>query len=344
MTTESRLTDAQRHKIADLVLDVSGPYPEREYGEEMIETVLRLLRERTGRGDLKLINSALKEIRFALGVFSKYKKIPKVTAFGSARTKPSAPEYKMAKDFGQKIVKKGFMVITGAAGGIMQACNEGAGKDKSFGVNIRLPFEQSANAFIDEDKLINFKYFFTRKLFFVKESDAIALFPGGFGTMDEAFELFTLVQTGKSTPKPIVLVDVPGGSFWKNWENYVRGNMEEAGLISPEDLSLFYSTHDVDSAVEEITRFYRVYHSSRYVDKNLVIRLKRPIGDATLAKINREFKTILAKGDIVRVDAFEEELQDEDEMALPRLALSFNRRDYGLLRRLIDRINEDEKN
>ena len=327
--------------IAQLVAEVAGSYPEFIYGEEMIETVLRLLREKTDRGDLKLLNSALKEMRYAIDLFDKYKGIPKATVFGSARTKETAPEYKMAKQFAQEMVKRGFMIITGAPGGIMQACNEGAGKGKSFGVNIRLPFEQEANKFIDADKLINFKYFFTRKLFFVKESSAIALFPGGFGTMDEAFELFTLVQTGKSTPRPIVLIDVPGGSYWKNWQTYILENMHETGLISPTDLNLFSLTHDVEAAVKEITNFYRVYHSCRYVERQLVIRLARPISDAGLNRLNQEFKDILVKGEIRRTDALEEEIEDNDEVGLPRLILSFNQKDYGMLTKLINQLNQD---
>ena len=340
MGTESRITPEIKAKVKELVREVTGSYPDAVYAEEMIETVLRLAKEKTDRGDMKLVNSSLKEMRYAFNVFARYRDIPKITAFGSARVKPSAPEYKMAKRFAREMVEKGFMIITGAAGGIMRACNEGAGKAKSFGVNIRLPFEQEPNEFIAADKLINFKYFFTRKLIFVKESDAIALFPGGFGTMDEAFELFTLVQTGKSNPRPIVLLDIPGGTYWKNWERYIRQNLHKAGLISPTDMHLFSLTHDLDAAVNEITGFYRVYHSSRYVNKRLVIRLKREISDEALAKINGEFKDILVKDAIERTRAFPEGVKDNDQISLPRLVLSFNHKDYGLLRKLIDRINE----
>ena len=341
MTSESRLAVHHKKMIAKLVAEVAGSYPEFIYGEEMIETVLRILREKTDRGDLKLLNSALKEMRYAIDVFDKYKGIPKVTVFGSARTKETAPEYKMAGQFAAAMSRRGFMIITGAAGGIMRACNDGAGKGKSFGVNIRLPFEQAANEFVDEDKLINFKYFFTRKLFFVKESAAIALFPGGFGTMDEAFELFTLMQTGKSTPRPIVLVDVPGGVFWKNWEAYILENMLEKGLISPTDMRLFSLTDNVEAAVKECAGFYRIYHSCRYVDRQLVIRLARPIPDAGLLRLNKEFKDILLKGEIRRTGPLEEEIEDNDEVDLPRLILSFNQRDYGMLKLLIDQLNKE---
>lgn len=339
MTTESRLSEEAKVKIKTLVREIVGDSPDAIYVEEMVETVLRLGREKTDRGDLKLVNSSLKEMRYAFNVFARYKDVPKVTVFGSARTSHTAPAYKMAKNFAHKLAQHGFMIITGAAGGIMRACNEGAGKGKSFGVNIRLPFEQKANEFVDEDKLINFKYFFTRKLMFVKESDAIALFPGGFGTMDEGFELFTLVQTGKSTPRPIVLVDVPGGTYWKNWEKYILENLHKAELISPSDLHLFFVTEDVDAAVREITKFYRVYHSCRYVGKDLVLRLKRDISDAALGKLNKEFKDILVKGEIRRTPPLPEEVEDNDQLDWFRLLVPFNQRDYGRLRLLIDRIN-----
>ena len=340
MPTENRLAPEIKAKVKELVQSVTGPYADAVFAQEMIETILRLAKDRTDRGDLKLVNSSLKEMRYAFNVFARYSDVPKITAFGSARIKPSAPEYKMAKRFAAKMVENGFMIITGAAGGIMRACNEGAGKGKSFGVNIRLPCEQKPNEFVAADKLINFKYFFTRKLMFVKESDAIALFPGGFGTMDEAFELFTLVQTGKSNPRPIVMLDVPGGTYWKNWQRYIRQNLYKAGLISTTDMNLFFMTCDVDVAVQEIIKFYSVYHSIRYVNKWLVIRLRREPTDDAVRKLNAEFKGILSKATIEKTRAFPEEVNDNDHVGLPRLVLSFNHQDYGMLRKLIDRINE----
>ncbi len=344
MSQQSRLSVAHKKAIDQLVSEVAGSHPDAVYTREMIETVLRLIREKSDRGELKLVNASLKEMRYAFGVFAKYKGVPKITVFGSARTPSNAPEYKAAKLFGKKIADAGFMTITGAAGGIMRACNEGAGKSKSFGVNIRLPLEQKANEFIEEDKLINFKYFFTRKLIFVKESDAIALFPGGFGTMDEGFELFTLMQTGKSSPRPIVMVDIPGGTFWKNWEHYVRENLLRKGLISPSDMHLFFITSDLDKAVAEITGFYRVYHSSRYVDNNLVLRLKKDISDRMLKKLNAEYKDILSTNDgvIERTKPLPDEVEDNDQVQWPRIIVPFDRRDHGRLRQLIDQINKEE--
>lgn len=342
MDNETKLGPDVKAKIKVLLQEAVGSHPDAMYLEEMIETVLRLAKDKTDRGEMKLVNSALKEMRYAFNVFAHYPDIRKVTAFGSARTQPSAPEYKMAREFARRMVEKGFMIITGAAGGIMRACNEGAGKAKSFGVNIRLPFEQKPNEFIAADKLLNFKYFFTRKLIFVKESDAIALFPGGFGTLDEGFELFTLVQTGKSNPRPIVLMDVPGGTYWKNWEAYVRQNLLDKGLISPTDMHLFLLTHDIDVAVAEITNFYRIYHSSRYVDKRLVFRMNKEISDASLAKINKEFKDTLTKIKMEKTKPLAQEVRDKDQLSLPRLLLDFDHKDFGLLRRLIDRINTSD--
>jgi uncharacterized protein (TIGR00730 family) len=230
-------------------------------------------------------------------------------------------------------------VITGAGSGVMQACQEGAGRERSFGVNIRLPFEQEPNEFINKDpKLLTFRYFFTRKLMFIKEADAAALFPGGFGTHDEAYECLTLVQTGKTRPMPIVFIDAPRGTYWKTWKRYVEDHLLRQGLISEEDMALFRVTASVDEAVEEITRFYRVYHSARTVGRRLVIRLTRPLAPEAVAKLSRDFADILLAGEIVQRGALEEE--DEPELAaLPRLLLAFNRTNFGRLRQLINAIN-----
>lgn len=227
------------------------------------------------------------------------------------------------------------MVMTGAGGGIMQAGNEGAGRDHSFGLNIQLPFEQGANPVITGDaKLVNFKYFFTRKLFFLKESDAIALFPGGFGTQDEAFESLTLIQTGKAAPLPLVLIDRPGGDYWKSWDHYVRNRLLDQGLISADDTSLYHLTDSLDDALAYIEGFYRMYHSSRYINDQLVIRLKAPLGPGGIDQLNEAFADILSKGKIREVSAFPAERGDETE-PLPRLALHFNQRDLGRLHQMI---------
>ena len=313
---------------------------EERYVGEIITTAERLLKDKTAIGDLKLVNAALKEMRYAFRVFAAYRHVRKVSIFGSARTRKGEPAYEQAERFAQRIVDAGFMIITGAGPGIMEACQRGAGRERSFGINIRLPFEQSANEVIRGDpKLINFKYFFARKLFFVKEANAATMFPGGFGTHDEGYESLTLVQTGKSQPLPLVFLDEPGGEYWTTWRRYVVDHLLGRQMISEEDLTLFRVTQDVDEAVEEITRFYRVYHSSRYVRDQLVIRLTRPLSPELLTRLNADFRDIVVSGEIVQRSAFETERDDAESFSLPRLAFHFDRAHFGRLRMLIDRIN-----
>jgi hypothetical protein len=302
-------------------------------------TGVHLLRDQTSRAELKLVNSALKELRHAFRVFKPYSQLRKVAVFGSARTDLDHPDWIHAHAFAERIVRAGWMVITGAGGGIMSAAQGGAGREASFGVNIRLPFEQEANEVIAGDrKLINFRYFFTRKVVFVKEAHAIALFPGGFGTHDEGFEALTLIQTGKSEMVPIVFVDAPGGRYWRDWLEYVETHLAERGLIAPEDLNLFRVADSVDEAVDEIERFYRNYHSSRYVDGRLILRLHVAPSDENLEALNDEFSDLLESGKIERTDVLSGE---EGETAhLPRLRLHFNRKAVGRLRSLIDRLND----
>jgi len=317
-----------------------GSVRHERYLREILTTVLRLARDQASVGDLKIVTTALKEMRYAFKVFAPYRHVRKVSTFGSARTKADTPEYRQAKDFAERICREGFMLLTGAGGGIMRACQEGSGRERSFGVNIRLPFEQSPNEFIDRDpKLVSFKYFFTRKLMFIKEADAIVLFPGGFGTHDEGFEALTLVQTGKSRPLPIVFLDAPRGTYWKTWKRYVEDHLLRRGLIAPDDMALFKVTDRIDEAVEEIRGFYRVYHSSRYVGDQFVIRLNAPLSPELVAKLNSEFADILAGGAFEVGEALPEE-QGESEIAhLPRLVFRFNRFGFARLRMMIDRIN-----
>jgi hypothetical protein len=301
-------------------------------------TGLRLLKDRADPGDLRLLNNALKELRHSLRVFAPYAHQRKVAVFGSARTQPGSPDWEQAWVFAERIVRAGWMVITGAGEGIMAAAQGGAGREASFGVNIRLPFEQEANHVIAGDqKLINFRYFFTRKVMFVKEAHAIALFPGGYGTHDEALEALTLMQTGKGEMLPVVFVDAPGGSYWSDWREYLVSHMGGQGYISPEDLALFSVTDDVGVAVHEVLKFYSNYHSSRYVADRLVIRLRKPPDGETLEALNTEFKDILSKGAIEVGDALPQEGGEVEQ--LPRVFLHFNRRATGRLRRLIDRLN-----
>ena len=305
---------------------------------QLMVTALRLVTDGATRADLLLVSNALKELRHAFRVFAPYEPIRKVAVFGSARTAPGSPDWVAAERFAERIVHENWMVITGAGPGIMEAAQGGAGRQASFGVNIRLPFEQQANPIILGDaKLINFRYFFTRKLVFVKEAHAIVLFPGGFGTHDEGFEALTLIQTGRSEIVPVVFFDAPGGSYWRDWCAYVDSHLRERGLIDASDMSLFRVTDDVDVAVREVVDFYRNYHSSRFVRDLLVLRLRVAPDDAELAALNRDFADLLVDGAIERSAALPEEAGEDPD--LPRLALRFDRRRVGRLRVLIDRIN-----
>jgi uncharacterized protein (TIGR00730 family) len=340
----SKRTRGRRRKslLADMLPRLqaeTGLAREEQLVREMMETSLKLLRDGTSLGDIKLLNAALRELRYAFKVFAPYRDVPKVSIFGSARTPEDAPAFKTAVEFGRKIAEAGYMVITGAGGGIMHACQLGAGRERGFGVNIRLPFEQAANEVIHNDpKLVTSRYFFTRKLMFMKEADAVTLFPGGFGTHDEAYECLTLVQTGKAKPMPIVFLDAPKGTYWKTWKQYVDDHLLRQKLISPEDLSLFRVTTSVEEAVEEITRFHRVYHSARTVGRELVVRLKRKLPEAFVEELGREFADILLEGRIVQTRALEAE--DEPMLeALPRLVFTFDRAHFSRLRQLIDRVN-----
>jgi hypothetical protein len=314
-----------------------------DLAEDIIETALRLLDEKMDRRDIRVIASAVKELRYSSKVFAPYRGRRKVTVFGSARTRPDQVEYQQAVEFGKAIVKRGFMVITGGGEGIMGAAQRGAGRGDSFGLNIRLPFEQEPNEEIAGDKkLVSFKYFFTRKLCFMKESDAIALFPGGFGTHDEGFEVLTLVQTGKGRPMPIVFVDSPRGTFWKTWLRYVHDHLLRHNLISRDDLALFKVTTSVEEAVGEVTGFYRVYHSSRMVGPDFVVRLTRPLRPALVKGLSRDFKDILFTGEIVQTDALPAEREQEPELdGLSRLVFRLVQGRAGRLRQLIDRLNRE---
>jgi uncharacterized protein (TIGR00730 family) len=310
---------------------------------EMILASLKAGQEDDGRVDLKLMNTSLKEMRFTAKAFSAYRNVKKVTVFGSARTQPDEMAYEMARLLGQKLSKSGYMVITGGGPGIMQAVNEGAGPEYSFGMNIRLPFEQKPNPVIEGNlKSISYKYFFNRKVTFLKESDAIVLFPGGFGTLDEAMETLTLVQTGKRNPVPLVLVDEPGGFYWIRWIEFVKENLLAQGYISQSDLTLFERVDSVDDAVQRITHFYSRYHSLRYIDDHLVIRLTSGIEQQKVEDLKARFSdTLRPKGGMYLSGPLPEEIDEPEIGHLPRLILDFKREDFGRLRELIDAINSD---
>ncbi|MFH1691677.1 MAG: TIGR00730 family Rossman fold protein [Candidatus Omnitrophota bacterium] len=309
---------------------------------EILTTAVKLGKESSDSGDLKLVNNVLKELRYSFKVFSPYRDIKKVIIFGSARSKKTSTEYKMAEEFARKLTAKGYMIVTGGGPGIMEAGNKGAEAGKEFALNIRLPFEQNSNPFIDEkDKIINFKYFFTRKLIFVKETDATALFPGGFGTHDEGFEMLTLVQTGKSKPRPIILMEPEGSTYWTAWKRYVKDHLLKSGFINREDLKIFSIVKTVDEAIKYIEDFYKVYHSIRYVSGETVIRLNKEISSDTLNFINQKFQDILTSGEIKIALPTCKEVQEKEYLDLPRLAMNFNMRDYGRLYEMIYAINRD---
>lgn len=346
---EQRPSRAPRHPdpaVADAIdaLLAHAPGPRnRDLLQELLTTVMQLPGEPgVQRGELKIIASALRDFAWSFGVFGQHRESRKISVFGSARTPPDSPLYAHARDFAAAAAARGYMVITGAGPGIMQAGNEGATRANSFGVSIALPFEAAANPVIDGDpKLVHFKYFFTRKLSFVKESHAIVLFPGGFGTLDEGFESLTLLQTGKCDPVPVILMDLPDGSYWQSWERYVRENLLARGLISSYDRNLYRYTSDIEKAIDEIERFYRCYHSLRYVGNLTILRLKRPPSDALLALLNERYADLLAEGRFERMSEPHPAERNEPEAirALPRIGFRFVQRSFGRLRRLIDEIN-----
>jgi uncharacterized protein (TIGR00730 family) len=331
---------------AELLSSNFGAQPDRDRVSDLIamikESADKLAQDQTSRGDLKILSRTLRELRYAFKVFSPYRDRRKVTVFGSARTRPHEPAFEQAVAFGKAMAEQHWLVVTGAASGIMEAGHLGAGRENSMGLNIMLPFEQEANPVIAGDpKLVHMKYFFTRKLMFVKECHAVSLLPGGFGTLDEGLEVLTLLQTGKRDMVPVVFLDEPGGSFWRDWDEFVRRRLLGGRLISPEDLSLYKLTDRIDVAVEEILHFYRVYHSMRYVRNKLVLRLQAAPSEERLEEINQKFPDILSEGQFQVSGPLAEE--DEPELAnLARLVFRFNRRNLGRLRQLIDFLNSGE--
>jgi uncharacterized protein (TIGR00730 family) len=336
-------------KLVEELTDELHELPNGDITARIVQTAVKLLRDETNRGDVKLIDNAFRELRYALKVFAPYRDTRKISIFGSARTPASDPDYRAAEAFGRDMEQNGWMVITGAGGGIMAAGHGGAGAKGSFGLNISLPFEQSANEFIHGDpKLVDFKYFFTRKLMFVRSSHAVALFPGGFGTMDEGFEVLTLIQTGKCPPMPLVMVDHDGSDYWSAWHDYVTGHLLKDGLISKQDLNLYTITQDLNEAAEVCRKFYSNFHSLRYSRDLLILRLHHKLTDKQLGDVKERFGDIADPvvserlGDRawrscgpLRVERNERKLRH-----LHRLVFPFNRRDHGRLRQLIDYLND----
>ncbi|CAG0997807.1 pyrimidine/purine-5'-nucleotide nucleosidase [Phycisphaerales bacterium] len=338
---------ARRADDPDIALDVdrlieqTGGRPgsfDARLVREMIQTALKLIPDGRDTGEIKLLTNSVKELRYAFRVFHKFRVPHKVTIFGSARTPEDHPDFKACVEFGRLMAEAGWMSITGAGLGIMKAGHVGPGREASFGVAIRLPFETTANSVIaGDEKLINFRYFFTRKLMFVSQAEAVALFPGGFGTLDEAYEALTLVQTGKSTPMPIVMIEGEGGDYWKSWDHWVRTQLLARGWISPEDPAIYYLAKNARDAAEHIIRFYRNYHSSRYVRDQFVIRLNRALRAEDVAKLENDFRVLLKTGGIEQV--FRPLEGEDDHQQLPRLRFHHTKHKYGLVRSLIDRIN-----
>ncbi|MGB9714833.1 MAG: TIGR00730 family Rossman fold protein [Thermodesulfovibrionales bacterium] len=328
-------------KAIDELIELASPIHHPEIIREMIITALKAGREEEIKADLKLMNNTLKEMRFTSKIFGPYRDIRKVTVFGSARTKPDEPVYEMARIFGKKLAEAGYMVITGGGPGIMQAVNEGAGPENSFGVTIRLPFEQKINPVVEGNpRLISYKYFFNRKIAFIKEASAVALFPGGFGTLDEAMETSMLLQTGKRYPIPLILIDEPEGTYWKKWLKFFEEELLSQNYITASDFCIFDRVTSVDEAVMKINHFYHRYHSMRYVNNKLVIRLISSISSKEIQMLKEKYNRILIpEGDIFLSGPFPEEFDEPEILHLPRLVLDFNRKNFVRLRCLIDDIN-----
>ncbi len=325
--------------IDDLLQRTGVHHPEMI--RQMILGALKSGQENDYLADQKLMRTTMKEMRFTNKIFAPYRHRKKVSIFGSARTGPNEPIYQKCVRFARLLAERNYMVITGGGPGIMLAGNEGAGAENSFAVNIDLPFEQDMNPVMkDSDKIINYKYFFNRKVAFVKEADAVVLFPGGFGTLDEGMEVMTLVQTGKNPPIPLIMIDDDNGGYWDMFFNFIRDALLKRGLISGEDFSLFTITKDPEEAVQVIDDFYRNYHSMRFVKDKLVIRLNKALDSSHLQTLSSEFSEILAPGGSMRLTtALPEEADQPDLLPLPRLTMEFNRRSYGLLKAFIRRIN-----
>jgi len=334
--------DPQAEQMIQSLVDFCDNPAVADLLKETLTTVVKMGLEHKDRGDFKLTNNTLKELRHAYRVFLPYREKRKVVVFGSARTPESDPSYHMALETAQALVEKGHMIITGAGGGIMEAANRGAGRENSFGINIKLPKEQRANLHIDGDsKLMNFKYFFTRKLMFIKESVATILFPGGFGTLDEGFENLTLFQTGKCMPRPVILVEPKNGTYWESLVSQLKEELLSKGYISSIDLNLFHITHSVEGAIQHLEDYYRYYHSLRYVNEFTVLRFTRALSPAVVEYLNHEFRDILREGDFQTSEALETEKAQNEFPDLPRLVFQFNKEHFGRLNEMILWINRN---
>ena len=326
--------------LIDDLLDKSEIKLNRRLIADLVNESLQLGNDATSTLNLKIASAAIAEMREAFAMFAPFSERKKVTIFGSARTTKDDPVYKQTQAVAAKLASNGWMVVTGAGPGIMEAGMSGAGREMSIGVSIRLPFETSANEVIAGDqKYVAMRYFFTRKLMLVKESQAFICVPGGFGTLDEMFELLTLSQTGKGNPVPIVVLDLPNDPFWGDLDSFIKKTLLPRKLVSEQDLALYRICSSVDEAVSEIDNFYSVYNSMRFVGKRLVLRLNRDISDDHLSSLNDHFRDICLNSTIEKITATKAEIDDKDLLDNPRLAFQFARRDFGRLRQLIDAVN-----
>ncbi len=321
------------------LLDEAGAHANRDVLRDILRSAIALAGDDVDRLDLKITAAALKEMRAAFLMFRPFAGVPKVTIFGSARTLPDAPLYAQARDLAAALATRGWMVVTGAGPGIMAAGVEGAGPEQAIGISIRLPFEEAPAALAD-DQHVTMKYFFTRKLMLMRESAAFVCLPGGFGTQDETFELCTLLQTGKATPAPVVLLDVPGGTYWQKWSDFVDEELIAPGWVSPQDHELYLATDDVDAAVAEIERFWRNYHSLRWVGDRLVLRLRHAPTAEEVGRLAAAFVDLVVDGHIEASPPLSAEVADRDHVDLPRIVMRFDPRQAARLRTLIDAVND----
>jgi hypothetical protein len=344
MTTTQEMNKNAVYEVIDNLLDTISPDAtryDRKHMRKLFYTAALIAHDKPPTLDLKIMEKSLRELRIGFKTFAPWADERKIAVFGSARSTEDSAEYQMAQSCSADLVAAGFMVVTGAGPGIMEAANRGAGRANSFGVNIMLPFEQRANDYIHDDpKLVNFKYFFTRKVVFVKETDGVILFPGGFGTHDEGFETLTLVQTGKSDPRPIVMVEVPGSTYWRDWDRYVRTSLLDEGLISPADLELYTIVDTVEDAVQHCVDFYRNFHSIRYIEGRLVVRIQHRPSEELLAQLNEEFSDIIVSGVIETCTPHRYEQDEAQTLSLHRLRMHFDQKHLGRLRSMIDRLNQ----